>query len=107
MRPWSGSGHELGAGLARLAGHAARDLAPAAIVVLDRGAGAALARLLSDERPRAPIVFCSDDADARGQLALFWGVRPRAAQSVEGALRLLERVAVDEARRPRPLPGEA
>ena len=91
VRPWPGPDPDLGAGLARLAGHAARDLAPAAIVVLDRGAGAALARLLSDERPRAPIMFCSDDAAARGQLALFWGVHPRVAQSVEGALRLLGR----------------
>jgi pyruvate kinase len=66
---------DVGSGLARLAGHAARELAPAALVVMD---DAAIVRLLSDERPRAPVVFFSGDESTRHQLALYWGILPRA-----------------------------
>jgi pyruvate kinase len=90
-RPWTDPG-DLGAALARLAGHAARELRPAAVVVFD---DAALVKLLSDERPRAPIVFFTGDEAARGHLALFWGVVPRRRGSetdtVEEALRDLVR----------------
>ncbi len=61
--------------LARLAGHAARDLDPAAVVVFTRSGRTA--RLCSDERTRAPIVaFTTDEVVAR-RLALYFGVLPR------------------------------
>ena len=61
--------------LARLAGEAARDINPRALVVFTRSGRTA--RRVSDERPRAPVLAFTPDEGTYRQLALYWGVVPR------------------------------
>ncbi|MCC6739764.1 MAG: pyruvate kinase [Planctomycetia bacterium] len=81
----------------RLAGHAAREVNPAAIVVFTRSGRSA--RLLSDERPRAPIVAFTTAEETCNRLGLYWGVRPRRVgemATTEDMLRLGERRLLEE-----------
>jgi len=81
----------------RLAGHAARECDPAAIVVFTRSGRSA--RLLSDERPKAPIVAFTTGEDTYNRLALYWGVRPRIVgemESTEAVLALGERRLLED-----------
>lgn len=81
----------------RLAGHAAREVNPAAIVVFTRSGRSA--RLLSDERPRAPIAAFTTAEETCNRLGLYWGVRPRRVgemASTEDLLRLGERRLLEE-----------
>ncbi|MCE9584180.1 MAG: pyruvate kinase [Planctomycetes bacterium] len=71
----------------RLAGHAARECNPAAIVVFTRSGRSA--RLLSDERPRAPIIAFTSGDDTFNRLGLYWGVRPRHVEEMETTEALL------------------
>jgi pyruvate kinase len=67
---------ELTSALCRLAGQACREIgAKVATVVTKSGA---TAMLLSDERPRPPILALSPDEAVLRRLALYWGVIPRA-----------------------------
>lgn len=81
----------------RLAGHAAREVDPAAIVVFTRSGRSA--RLLSDERPKAPIVAFTSGEETFNRLSLYWGVRPRHVgemESTEALLRLGERRLIED-----------
>ncbi len=81
----------------RLAGHAAREVDPAAIVVFTRSGRSA--RLLSDERPKAPIVAFTSGEETYNRLSLYWGVRPRHVgemESTEALLRLGERRLIED-----------
>ncbi|KAF0246925.1 MAG: pyruvate [Planctomycetota bacterium] len=81
----------------RLAGHAARECDPAAIVVFTRSGRSA--RLLSDERPKAPIVAFTTGEDTYNRLGLYWGVRPRIVgemESTEAVLALGERRLLED-----------
>lgn len=73
--------------LARLAVQAARATEAKAIVVATRTGRTA--RLLSDERPRAPIVALTGSEGVRHQLALYWGVRPVACPEIGTPAELL------------------
>src|SRR5262249_773113 len=61
--------------IARLAGHASREIDARAIGVFTRTGRTA--RLLSSERTRCPVVAFSPDEAAVRRLALYWGVAPR------------------------------
>jgi pyruvate kinase len=47
------------------------------------------ARLLSDERPRPPVLALSPSADVVSQLAIYWGIVPRKVSEVRSAEELL------------------
>jgi len=83
--------------IARLAGHASREVDPRAIVVFTRHGRTA--RLLSYERPRAPVVAFTTDEVVLRRLALTWGVAPRKIDEMPSAERLLleaERLLLSE-----------
>lgn len=63
------------AAIARLAGHASREVDPRAIVVFTRHGRTA--RVLSYERPRPPVVAFTSDESVLRRMALYWGVAPR------------------------------
>jgi pyruvate kinase len=73
--------------LARLAAQATREVAVKAIVVFTRSGRTA--RLVSDERPRPPILALSPNPEVVRQLALYWGVRPCLAGELRSATELL------------------
>jgi pyruvate kinase len=75
------------AALARLAGEAARDVDPRAVVVFTRSGRTA--RRVSDERPRAPVLAFTPDPGVYNQLALYWGVVPRMAPERTSSAELL------------------
>ncbi|NUN48298.1 MAG: pyruvate kinase [Candidatus Brocadiae bacterium] len=70
----------------RLAGHAARECDPKALLVFTRSGRSA--RLLSDERPRAPILGFTSSEEVARRLALYWGVLPRLIPELESVERL-------------------
>jgi len=85
--------------MTRLAGHAARETDPKAIVVFTRSGRTA--RLLSDERPRAPILAFTTGEATYNRLGLYWGVLPRRVGemgSTEELLALGERRLLEERR---------
>jgi pyruvate kinase len=66
---------ELTSVLCRVAGDACREVRAKAAAVLTRSGATAM--MLSDERPRPPVLaLCPDEAVLR-RLALYWGVHPR------------------------------
>jgi pyruvate kinase len=69
--------------IARLAGHASRDVDPRAIVVFTRSGRTA--RILSYERPRAPVLAFTTEETTLRRLALSWGVIPRKIAEVGSA----------------------
>ncbi|MBA2542083.1 MAG: pyruvate kinase [Deltaproteobacteria bacterium] len=74
---------------ARIAARAARETGAAAILAFtDSGA---TARLLSDERPRAPIIAFTREHATLRRLALYWGVHPFAMTTGASATELAER----------------
>jgi pyruvate kinase len=75
--------------LARLAGHASREIDPRAIAVFTRSGRTA--RRVSDERPRAPIVAFTSDTVTYQRLALYWGVVPMAIDEMGTAADLVAR----------------
>ncbi|MBI2923442.1 MAG: pyruvate kinase [Planctomycetes bacterium] len=82
--------------VARLAGHAAREIDPKAIVVFTRSGRTA--RLVSDERPRAPILAFTTSEETWRRLALYWGVVPRMIQEMGTTAELLalgERLVIE------------
>ncbi len=72
---------------ARLAAQATREVAVKAVVVYTRSGRTA--RLVSDERPRPPIVALTPAPDVVRQLALYWGVRPCLARDLRSATELI------------------
>jgi pyruvate kinase len=83
--------------LARLAGHAARETDPRALVVFTRSGRTA--RLLSDERPRAPIVALTPSDDALRRLALYWGVCAHKVEEIPSPVEALaagEKLVVEQ-----------
>jgi pyruvate kinase len=88
--------------LSRAAGLSAKDVGAKAIVVLTKTGRSAM--LVSDERPRAPILAFSPSNDVVTQLALYWGVRPYGSDNdlhlpelIDVAERLLQRQGVASA----------
>ena len=73
--------------LARLAAQATREVEVKAIVVFTRSGRTA--QLLSDERPRPPILALSPSPEVVRQLALYWGVRPRPTGDLRSATALI------------------
>jgi len=69
------AGHELASAVCRLAGQACRELPVAAIAVFT--SSGRTAALVSDERPRPPIVAFTAHDDVLNQLAMYWGIQPR------------------------------
>lgn len=86
QRPAVGS-EDLALSVVRLAGHAAREAAPKALVVCT--ASGQSAQSLSDERPRAPILAITQDEGVANRLALAWGVLPRRVAEVTSAAQVL------------------
>jgi len=80
--------------LSRVAAEAARVSSARAIVIFT--VSGETARLLSDERPRAPIVAFTPSEGTLRQLALYWGVRPRLLKDGFDLQRLAEAALVDE-----------
>jgi len=66
--------NDFAAAAARLAAEAAHEVDVAAIVCVTRSGRTAM--LISDERPRAPIVALTADPAVQRWLALYWGVLP-------------------------------
>ncbi len=66
--------------IARLAGHASREVDPSAIVIFTRSGRTP--RLLSYERPRAPVVAFTTEEAVYRRMALFWGVIPKRIQEM-------------------------
>ena len=73
--------------IARMAGHASRDLDPRAIVAFTRNGRTA--RILAYERPRAPVIAFTTDERVMCQMALFWGVIPRLIREISSVEDLL------------------
>ncbi len=73
--------------LARLAAQATREVEVKGIVVFTRGGRTA--RLVSDERPRPPILALTPSEEVVRQLALYWGVRPCLAGDLRSATELV------------------
>jgi pyruvate kinase len=83
--------------LCRLAGQACREVAAKAAVVLTRSGSSAA--LLSDERPRAPIVALCTEPALAARLALYWGVAPRpfsGAPTARGMMEAAARIVASE-----------
>ena len=72
---------------AHLAAAATHEIDVAAIVCLTRTGRTAM--LLSDERPRAPIVALTADPGVQRWLALYWGVSPHLTDTLPDLPRLL------------------
>lgn len=72
---------------AHLAASATHEIDVAAIVCLTRTGRTAM--LLSDERPRAPIVALTADPSVQRWLALYWGVSPHLTDTLPDLPRLL------------------
>ena len=70
--------------------HAARDLNAKAIVAFTQSGSTA--RLISQERPEAPIIALTPSAEVQRRLALCWGVSARLIRKVETTDEMLEEV---------------
>jgi pyruvate kinase len=87
VRARAGTTDDLALSVVRLAGHAAREAGPKALVVCT--ASGQSAQSLSDERPRAPILAITHDEGVANRLALYWGVLPRRVGEVTSAAQVL------------------
>ena len=76
--------------IAEAACHAASDLGAKAIVAFTQSGSTA--RLISQERPEAPIIALTPSAEVQRRLALCWGVSSRLIRKVETTDEMIEEV---------------
>ena len=76
--------------IAEAACHAASDLGAKAIVAFTQSGSTA--RLISQERPEAPIIALTPSAEVQRRLVLCWGVSARLIRKVETTDEMLEEV---------------
>ena len=76
--------------IADAACHAARMLKATAIVAFTQSGFTA--RLISQERPEAPVIALTPDVTVRRRLALYWGVSSRLIRKVETTDEMIEEI---------------
>ncbi|MBI2153039.1 MAG: hypothetical protein HYU24_04950 [Candidatus Rokubacteria bacterium] len=76
--------------IAEAACHAASDLGAKAIVAFTQSGSTA--RLISQERPEAPIIALTPSAEVQRRLGLCWGVSSRLIRKVETTDEMIEEV---------------